>query len=711
MVVLLVLLVLVMFLGQDCKLVQFTKQYLLSKPLNIASTTKPSIRTLLIDNYDSYTYNIWQSLARVNGIEPIVVYNDCYADWDTFLQNTDQFDNIVIGPGPGSPLNHKDFGISADAILKAQVPILGVCLGHQGIAHMFGGEIKKAPEPMHGRLSHIMHSGKDIFEDIIQNTSVVRYHSLIVDNLPHDLMPIAWTSDKIVMGLKHKSLPIYGVQFHPESVSTVCGDQIFKNFNKITKQSQKEKNNEKLNDIIHNLAGLTETLTSNPVHPIANKPLKTTYVTKVKANVSTESIFDLLFSNNMASFWLDSSNNHFNNNTKISNGISSHTSNRFSFMGALDADDESSYAIEYLGHNNLVCRWTNGSTKSLNKNIFEYIDHLLTTETNNVTSVVSADPSIGAVEKLPFGLQTSAIFGYLGYELRHETTHILTTSTSNLAGMKNRYNYSSTHQDSFSGSRYTSDSRHPLALYLLPTSYIVYDHLECEAYVIGTCSDTTLNGNQQLSVVKSKVDAIATRIGALGDVPSYNSRDVSSDDVSDVVLTSIRNKETYSQNIKDCLENIVNGETYEVCLTLQFQGNINRKRVNPLHVYKRLRRQNSSPLSSFIRYDPGAFTEYEVDKSSLLPWYKPGGLSLCCSSPERYLSLDTSRCLESKPIKGTARRNINNHQEDRIIANKLINDEKSRAENLLIVDLGNLPYYYTLTYTASYSYPLAISAE
>ena len=706
---LLALLVLGMLLGQDCKLVQFPKQYLPSKPFNIASTTKPSIRTLLIDNYDSYTYNIWQSLARVNGIEPIVVYNDCYADWDTLLQNTDHFDNIIIGPGPGSPLNHKDFGISADAILKAQVPILGVCLGHQGIAHIFGGEIKKAPEPMHGRLSHIIHSGEDIFEDIAQNTSVVRYHSLIVDNLPHELTPIAWTPDKIVMGLKHKLLPIYGVQFHPESVSTVCGDQIFKNFNKITKHYHKEKNNEKLNDIIHNLADLTETVTASPVHSIAKKQLKTTYVTKVKVNASTESIFDLMYGNNMASFWLDSSDNNFNNNTKMSNGMSSHTSNRFSFMGALDVDDEASYAIEYLGQNNLVCRWTNGSTKSLNKNIFEYIDHLLAAETDNFTNVVSADPGIGTVENLPFGLNTSAIFGFLGYELRHEATHILTTSNSKVAGMKSRYNYSSTHQDSFCGSRYASNIRHPLALYLLPTSYIVYDHQECEAYVVGTCSDATLNGNQQLSVAKSKVQGIATRIGALGNVKSSNSRDSVSGDISDVVLTSIRNKEAYSQNIQDCLENIVNGETYEVCLTLQFQGTIDRTRVNPLHVYKSLRRRNASPLSSFIRYDPGAFTNYEVNKDSLLPWYKTGGLTLCCSSPERYLSLDSSRCLESKPIKGTARRNVHNNQEDVIIGNKLVNDEKSRAENLLIVDLGNRHYLYTRINIAS-SHNFFISA-
>jgi para-aminobenzoate synthetase len=684
---LLVLLVLVMLLGQNSKLVHFTKQYVPSKSLNVASSASPQLRTLLIDNYDSYTYNIWQSLARVNGIEPIVVYNDYYKDWDTLLRNIDHFDNIVISPGPGSPLNHQDFGISADAILKAKVPILGVCLGHQGIAHIFGGEIKKAPEPMHGRLSHIIHKGNDIFADIEQNTSVVRYHSLIVDPLPDDLIPTAWTADNIIMGLKHKSLPIYGVQFHPESVSTACGDQIFKNFNKITQKYRLQNN---FNKKLPNIDVVLPKETSPTTSLVEKKPFKTTYITKVKVNTSTESIFELLYNTSAASFWLDSSNNNYNNNTKVCNGLtSSHTSNRFSFMGALDKNDESSYAIEYLGQNSVVCRWANGSAEALNKNIFEYIDYLLAAEMNNFTSVVDVDASIGAVESLPFNLKSSAIFGYLGYELRHETTHVLTTSSNEGMGMNSRYNYSSTHQDSFCGTKYTSDISHPLALYLLPSSYIVYDHLECEAYVVGTCSDGALDGEQQSSLLKDKVRSIASRIGTLNSIKSHGSSDTASPDLSNVVLTSMRDKEKYFQNIEDCLENITNGETYEVCLTLQFQGKVDRKRVNPLHVYKQLRRLNASPMSSFIHYDPGSFTDYEISKSSLLPWYKTGGVSLCCSSPERYLSLDSSRCLESKPIKGTARRNLGNQQEDILIGNDLINDEKSRAENLLIVDLGN----------------------
>ena len=194
------------------------------------------MKTLLIDNYDSYTFNLYQLLASVNGELPIVIRNNQYS-WSEIQSFS--FDNIVISPGPGTPTNEKDFGVCKDALTNAQVPILGVCLGHQGFAYTFGAQVVHAPEAMHGRLSKVWHNNSALFEGIPQGFQVVRYHSLVVDEkLPSNLKKIAWTRDGIIMGLQHNERPIWGVQFHPESISTEFGEKIIENFSILTKKSQ-----------------------------------------------------------------------------------------------------------------------------------------------------------------------------------------------------------------------------------------------------------------------------------------------------------------------------------------------------------------------------------------------------------------------------------------------------------------------------------------
>ena len=140
------------------------------------------MKTLLIDNYDSFTYNLFQLLAEANGEEPTVVRNDG-ASWSELAGG--DFDNVVISPGPGRPDDPKDFGVCADAIRDAEVPLLGVCLGHQGIGHIAGAEVVHAPEVMHGRMSAVYHDDSPLFADIPQGFTVVRYHSLcITEPLP-----------------------------------------------------------------------------------------------------------------------------------------------------------------------------------------------------------------------------------------------------------------------------------------------------------------------------------------------------------------------------------------------------------------------------------------------------------------------------------------------------------------------------------------------
>lgn len=180
----------------------------------------------VIDNYDSFTYNLVQYLGEL-GCEVQVYRNDAVSVDELEGLNPS---HVVISPGPGEP---DDAGISTEVIrrLGASRPVLGVCLGHQCIGAAFGGEIKRAPRLMHGKTSPVYHYGNDLFLGLPSPFEATRYHSLIVSEpLPAELKMTAFTSEGELMGLRHRTLPIYGVQFHPESILTVGGKQILKNF-------------------------------------------------------------------------------------------------------------------------------------------------------------------------------------------------------------------------------------------------------------------------------------------------------------------------------------------------------------------------------------------------------------------------------------------------------------------------------------------------
>ena len=182
---------------------------------------------LVVDNYDSFVYNLVQELGEL-GAEPVVFRNDAI---DVAGIRAERPDAVLISPGPGRP---EDGGVSLEAItsLAGEIPLLGVCLGHQCIGQAYGGEVVAAPHLMHGKTSEIHHDGQGVFAGLPNPFVATRYHSLVVspDSVPDDLVVTATSTDGVVMGLRHRSLPVLGVQFHPESVLTASGPALLANF-------------------------------------------------------------------------------------------------------------------------------------------------------------------------------------------------------------------------------------------------------------------------------------------------------------------------------------------------------------------------------------------------------------------------------------------------------------------------------------------------
>ncbi len=252
------------------------------------------MRTLLVDNHDSYTYNVFHLLAGVSGEEPIVVDNDAVS-WRA-LSRWD-FDAIVLSPGPGTPRRWHDFCVCDDILRYSEIPVLGICLGHQGLGKVLNGDVSSAPEAMHGRLSHIFHEGSGLFEDIPQGFPVVRYHSLAITGMGSDGNVCAWADDGVVMGIEHRRRPMWGVQFHPESIATEHGATLVRNF-----YAQAERRKEPAARAARRPAAPSRRAAPREVIG-SNTKLR---MRTIPGEPSTEALFERLFMDEEHAFWLDS---------------------------------------------------------------------------------------------------------------------------------------------------------------------------------------------------------------------------------------------------------------------------------------------------------------------------------------------------------------------------------------------------------------------
>lgn len=332
------------------------------------------MKTLIIDNYDSFTYNLYQAFGVINGEEPIVIQND----QTTLLEILQMdFDNIVLSPGPGHPANIEDFGICASLIDKVDVPILGICLGHQGIVYHFGGQVIHAPAPIHGQISEIIHEKDEIFANIPSSFQAVRYHSLIANNpIPDCLKAIAHTKDGLIMAVKHRTRPIWGLQYHPESICSEYGLQVLNNFKNLT---------------------IPKKRVLSPPPSSSSKP---SYHYKLD-------IQRIPLEHHQTNTWIEKFHEH-QHLVWLDSSLLVSDYSRFSIWGALNGP--MSYHIQYDMHAKTILHSQGAIQKTIHQSIFEYLKQELIHY---------------AIEKtnLPFDFACGFV-GYFGYELYQETLNI-----------------------------------------------------------------------------------------------------------------------------------------------------------------------------------------------------------------------------------------------------------------------------------------------
>ncbi|MGH3385199.1 MAG: anthranilate synthase component II [Nocardioidaceae bacterium] len=190
-----------------------------------------SPRVVVVDHHDSYTYNLVHLIASVTGVLPPVVEHDAVTS-DSLLVG--EFTHVVLSPGPGHPADRADFAVGRDVLRQARVPVLGVCLGMQGLVLAYGGRVDRI-EPAHGMVARIRHADRGVFSGVPQDFGAVRYHSLAALDVPAALEETAWSEDGVVMGVQHRDLPLHGVQFHPESILSEYGATLVANFLAVTR--------------------------------------------------------------------------------------------------------------------------------------------------------------------------------------------------------------------------------------------------------------------------------------------------------------------------------------------------------------------------------------------------------------------------------------------------------------------------------------------
>ncbi|MGJ5724695.1 aminodeoxychorismate synthase component I [Brevibacterium sp. H602] len=605
------------------------------------------IRTLLIDNADSFTFNLFHLLAEVNGCAPTLVTND----WAEFeLSVLDEFDNVLISPGPGTPERPADFGICSEVIEHSPIPVLGVCLGHQGIAHVHGGTVAHAPEPRHGRVSQISHTGTELFAGIPSPFSAVRYHSLAVADVASCLESTAWSDDGVIQALRHRTKPQWGVQFHPESIASDESRTLLRNFAYLTEawNLRDHKNDLPAGEDWVGKDSAFETdfpagtcvvpdphqVTTGPPAPRHHYVLDFDLLPQ---KVSDAQLFIELFGDEPEAVWLDGN-------------LPGNDSSRFSIMGA-PSGPLSRVATGSVPEGVVEVRSAGDESESVTESsgFFDWLEAELANATVAVTGerteaqgIKSTFPGLSALSHdLPFDFRLGWV-GYLGYELKIEV-----------------------------GSPNQHESDLPDAVMMFLDRALVIDHDTNSIHLLALRRDDDPTGhatNQDwFDQTRARIASVpAEEISGTDQRRATSSKADTSTPAKrrDPNLVARHNRREYLDLIDQVQEKITDGETYEVCLTNMLECAVD-PHASPLEMYLRLREDNPTPFGAFIR------TREAV---------------ILSTSPERFLRIGADGRVESKPIKGTRPRGAN-QAEDEAIKAELAASVKDRSENLMIVDL------------------------
>ncbi|MBY0381340.1 MAG: aminodeoxychorismate synthase component I [Xanthobacteraceae bacterium] len=533
------------------------------------------MKTLIIDNYDSFTYNLVDLIGDINQEPPVVVRND-EVEWRDLAERG--FDNVVISPGPGRPDRAADFGVSRDAIEQAALPLLGVCLGFQGIAMSAGAMLTHAPALVHGSASRVRHSGNLLFAGVPETFAAGRYHSFVIQTpLPNVLEEIAWTDDGLLMAIARHDRPQWGVQFHPESILTGHGRRILQNFRDLTLRQRRP------------------ALVAEALHRTKPKisERRRAFWREVPQTIDADAVFTALHANASHAFWLDSS--------LVTDGLS-----QWSYFG--DASGPNASVISYRCAEAAVSIQTSDGQRTEPGTIFAYLKE-------KALELPQTSPPC------PFA---GGYVGWFGYELQQDC-----------------------------GSHVIRNAQTPDVLLIHADRFVAIDHTQRKGYV---CAVDDIDQQQRAERWIEETLLEIARRGAETIEPATGKME------PPLTFVMAQGQSEYIASVESCLKAITEGESYQVCLTNELTCDAE---IDPLSVYRVMRKINPAPFAAFLKW--------------------PGGAVLS-ASPERFLSADTRGHVETKPIKGTIRRDPDAAR-DQALIETLRNSAKDQAENAMIVDL------------------------
>ncbi|MFJ3796804.1 aminodeoxychorismate synthase component I [Streptomyces sp. NPDC090088] len=683
------------------------------------------MKTLLIDNYDSYTYNLFQLIAEVNGEEPVVIRNDEGAGTLPGLPGLAGFDNVVVSPGPGHPGNGRDFGIAARVIAEAAVPVLGVCLGHQGIALGEQARVAPAPQPRHGHLTRVRHDGRDLFEGLTQDFTAVRYHSLAVhEPLPAALEATAWAEDGVLMGLRHRERPLWGVQFHPESVLTEYGHRMLVNFRNLTARRARRARTKNTavpptsaviprprsatgrpepgtgavgagTGALDSGTGAVDSGTgavgagtgaldsgSAAAMPGAGSAPATSAAPTVPAEPAAPPTAaapvaapapagpdatptaaiprprkgdrprgDLPQGTDSRQDGRPRQGTHPLRGDRPRPAHRLHTRQ---IAGAVDT--EAAFSRLFAGSARSF--WLDSSLVERSRSRFSFLGD----DSGPLAEFVRYDVTAGRCEVeragRPARKVSASVFDYLKRQLTSRRVDADGLPFDFTGGYVGYFGYE-TKADCGSPNRHRAET--PDACWLFADRLLAVDHEEDVTYAVCLAEDTpqaAREAEEWLEATLAQLTFLAP--GGRPAPPAASAAGGSDLEAAEPWL--VRDRATYLADIESCQRELRAGTSYEVCLT---DAAHLPAPADPYAFYRELRRVNPAPYAAFLRF---------------------GDLDVAGSSPERFLRITRDGVAEARPIKGTAPRGATPYEDDRL-RDALAADAKTRAENLMIVDL------------------------